>query len=93
MNNKDTKLISEAYKKLNETGVNWDRVVGYGKNIDPLRNNSKLPSNELPHDFDLHFDLKTKEQLFETYKQLKQRVTDIEHLCKTYNIKLPKNIE
>jgi len=41
---------------------------------------------ELPYDFDLHFDIKTKVQLIEEYVRLKDRLNSMKDVCKSHNI-------
>jgi hypothetical protein len=43
----------------------------------------------LPSDFDLHFDIKTKKQLIQEYRWLKDKIKLMEKLCKHYKIDLP----
>ena len=43
-------------------------------------------TNELPYDFDLLWDIKTKARLVYEYLQAKEKVTDIEDVCKSHSI-------
>lgn len=46
---------------------------------------------DIPYDFDLLFDIKTKKELIKRYKELKEEIKDIEDLIKLS--KLDINIE
>ena len=41
---------------------------------------------QLPSDFDLLYDIKTKSQLITHYLSLKTELASIEEVCKSYNI-------
>lgn len=43
---------------------------------------------KLPYDFDLHFDIKTLQQLKREYVWAKEKVALIETLCEEYDIPL-----
>ena len=43
-------------------------------------------NNELPYDFDMLWDIKTKLQLVTEYVHCKNKLKDIEDVCKSYNI-------
>ena len=43
-------------------------------------------NQELPYDFDLIWDIKTKARLVYEYLQAKEKVIDIEDVCKSHGI-------
>ena len=43
-------------------------------------------NNELPYDFDMIWDIKTKVQLVTAYLQAKQKIKDIEEVCQSHNM-------
>jgi len=49
-------------------------------------------NNELPYDFDMIWDIKTKVQLITEYLQAKQKVKDIEEVCQSYEMDINKLI-
>ena len=47
---------------------------------------------ELPYDFDLLWDIKTKVQLVTEYLHAKSKVKDIEEVCQSHNLDINKLI-
>jgi hypothetical protein len=48
---------------------------------------------ELPYDFDLHFDIKTKLQLVKEYVRVKSRFENMVDVCKSHNIDIDKLVK
>ena len=48
--------------------------------------------SELPYDFDLIWDIKTKAQLVTAYLIAKEKVKDIEEVCQSHNMDINKLI-
>jgi len=47
-----------------------------------------MNEDKLPHDFDLHFDIKTLDQLKREYVEALSKVDTIEELCEIHGISL-----
>ena len=71
-------------------GRDYEFVTSDIERITHLINKSlaEYQEQQLPYVFDLLWDIKTKDQLMEYYKQLKENISEIEQVAKENNIPL-----